>query len=221
MSETKSSGAKYSINTPVFRGAFLNVLVPRQQKDDDGNVTEQYALTALFEKGELLKDIKALATQLMTDKFGADQAKWPKPRSEANPRGWVKPWRDQYEKDPANPDADKTYDGFVGGALFLNLKTERKPEVVLQNPNIAAMAKDVYSGAYYIANISLFWYGDNPSSKGNKGIGVSLNCLQKIRDGEPLAGSQVKAASVFKPVPVDATQDASGVFEGGAEDPMA
>lgn len=212
---------KYTTNTPIFRGRFMNVLSPREQKDDDGNITQQWACTALFKKGEDLKDIKKLATELMTDKFGPDVSKWPKPRSEANPRGWSKPWRDQWEKDPKNEDADKTYEGYEGGALYLNLKSNKAPDVVLQNPEVKAMAKDIYDGAFYISHIELFWYGDNPSSKGNKGIGVSLHCVQKVEEGEPLAGSQVKAASVFKPVAVDPSKGSDAIFDGGDADPMA
>lgn len=222
---------KYFINTPVFRGRFVKVFTPEIQKNDEGEETEQYKLTALFEKGELLTEIKAKATELMTDKFGPfldaqgqPSATWPKPKSENNPKGWQKPWYDQWLKDPANKDADKTYEGFVGGALFINMKTNYKPDVVLQNPEIKAMPKDIYDGAYYIAHIELWWYGDNASSKGNKGLGVTVHALQKVKEGEPLAGSQVQGKAVFKPVPVDASQGAAAVFTGGggaAVDPMS
>lgn len=212
---------KYRINTPIFRGRFMNnIMVAKTVKDDDGNEKEQFQCTALFEKGEDLKAIKALATELMTDKFGTPD-KWPKPFSDAHPKGWHKPWADQALKDPNNPDnaGEKTYEGFQSGALFLNLKSSFPIDVVLQNPEVKAMPKDIYDGAYYMAHIELFWYGDKPSSKGNKGISAGILALQKIREGEPISSGGVKASSVFKAVEVDTSKGAGAVFED--EDPMA
>lgn len=213
---------KYRINTPVFMGRFMNnIMTAKTVEDDDGNKREQFQCTALFDKGEPLKAIKDLATELMTDKFGTAD-KWPKRRSEQHPKGWVAPWADQAQKDPKNPDnqGEKTYEGFTSGALFLNMKSSFPIDVVLQNPDVKAMPKDIYDGAFYMAHIELFWYGDKPSSKGNKGISVGILALQKIREGEPLSAGGVKAASVFKAVEVDTSKGAGAVFADD-EDPMA
>ena len=212
---------KYRINTPIFRGRFMNVFTPKTVEKDDGTTQEQFQCTALFPKGEMLKEIKNLCTELMTDKFGLDVSKWPKPFSEAHPKGWRKPWFDQASKDAANPDnhGEKTYEGFESGALAMNMKSNYPIDIVLQNPEVKAMPKDIYDGAYYIAHIDVYWYGDNPKAKGNKGIAVGVLCIQKVREGEPLTAAGVKAASVFKAVAVDTSQGAGAVFE--EDDPMA
>lgn len=213
---------KYRTNTPEFRGRFMNVFTPKTVEKDDGTTQEQFQCTALFPKGEMLKEIKNLCTELMTDKFGLDVSKWPKPFSEAHPKGWRKPWYDQASKDPKNPDNvnEKTYAGFESGALAINLKSNYPIDIVLQNPEVKAMPKDIYDGAYYIAHIEAYWYGDNPKSKGNKGIAIGVLCIQKTREGEPLTAAGVKASSVFKPVAVDTSKGAGGVFEE-EDDPMA
>jgi hypothetical protein len=212
---------KYRTNTPVFRGRFMqNILTAKTVKNDEGVERQEYQCTALFEKGEMLTAIKALCTELMTDKFGTPD-KWPKKRSDAHPKGWVAPWIDQAHKDPKNPDnaGEKTYEGYVSGALCLNLKSSYPIEVVLQDPDVHAMPKDIYDGAYYRAHIEAFWYGDKPSSKGNKGISIGILSLQKVREGEPLSAAGVKASSVFEKVSVDTSKGANAIFDE-EEDPM-
>lgn len=207
-----SGYAQYSTTTPKFRAAFVNLFTPKKKdKDADADAKDKYGLTMLFEEGEDLKEIKELGRQLMTEKFGADPKQWPK--------GWNKPWRDQAEKDKENEDATSTqYDGFVSGRLFMNASTEIQPEVVDHAVKPILNARDVYSGCYMIAHITLFWY----EKKGNKGIGVSLNTVQKVDDGEPLGGGVVKAASVFSPVKLNTKKSSSAVMDEDDEnDPMA
>lgn len=47
--------------------------------------------------------------------------------------------------------------------------------------------EEVYSGCYVQAVLTLYVY----NTSGNKGIGVSLNAIRKIKDGERLAGTVV------------------------------
>lgn len=204
-----SGYAKYACVTPTFRAAFMNLFEPRKN-DDNPSAKPKYGVTMLFDDGEDLAELKNLAVQLMTEKFGTDKAKWPK--------GFNKPWRDQGEKDKNNPDATgKTYDGFVNGRLFMNASSERQPEVTDEAVQPIVSAKAVYSGCYMRAHVTLFWY----DQKGNKGIGVSLGALQKVDDGEPLGGSAPSAASVFSPVKANKKKAASAAFEEDDEDPMA
>jgi hypothetical protein len=202
--------AAYSIVTPPFIGAFVNLLAPKKKKKPTDE--DSYGITMLFEEGEDLADVKALATQLMTDKFGTDKSKWPKK--------FNKPWRDQGEKDKTNDDADgKTYGGFVAGRLFMNASTKQQPEVVDEALQPVISAKTVYSGCKFRASITLFWY----DTDGNKGIGVSLGPVQKMDDGEPLGGGAPAAASVFSPVKTNKKKAAAANFDAGDddEDPMA
>jgi len=205
-----SGYAKYSCVTPTFRAAFVNLFEPKKNDEAEAGAKPKYGVTMLFDESEDLAEVKQLATQLMTDKFG-EKSKWPK--------GFNKPWRDQGEKDKNNPDAEgKTYDGFESGSLFMNASTEQQPEVTDEGLQPVVSAKTVYSGCYARAYITLFWY----EKKGNKGIGVSLGPVQKMDDGEPLGGSAPAAASVFSPVKHNSKKAASAAFdEDDDEDPMA
>lgn len=199
--------AAYSLVTPKFRGAFVNLHEPKKNEEDP-TAKPKYGVTMLFDEDETLSEVKALATKLMTEKFG-DKSKWPK--------GFNKPWRDQGEKDKNNPDATgKTYDGFVAGRLFMNASTEQQPEVTDEALQPVVSAKTVYSGCYMRAYITLFWY----EKKGNKGIGVSLGPVQKVDDGEPLGGAAPAAASVFSPVKGNKKKAPAASFDD-EEDPMA
>lgn len=205
-----SGYAKYSVVTPEFRGAFINAFTPKKKKKETDK--DKYGLTALFGEGETLQEIKDLATQLMTDKFG-DKKNWPK--------GFRKPWRDQEEKEHDNENATgETYDGFVAGRMFLNMTSDRQPEVTDEDVKPIMRQSDIYNGVWMIAHVTLFWY-DNES----KGVGVSCNCLQKVRDDEVLGGGGApSAASVFKPVKkLNTKKAASSVMDDSEDDddPMA
>ena len=51
----------------------------------------------------------------------------------------------------------------------------------------------MYSGCYGRASINFYPYSVN----GNKGVGVGLNNVQKLTDGERLGGSRATAESDF------------------------
>lgn len=207
---------QYNINTPKFRVSFCSIIEGKE--NDSGKI--KYGCTALFPIGESLKDIKAMATQIMTDKFGTDKAKWPKK--------FHKPWHESDDRDETNEDRDpdtKAYAGYLKGALHMNIMgADDAPEVVdnLLKPIIEK--RKVYSGCYGIANIDLFWF-EAKNKAGvvtNKGISCSMNCFQKLEDGEPLGGaSRPQASSVFAPVAVNSKKGATAVFDEDDEDPMA
>lgn len=217
-----------TLNSPVFRGGFMNVFEAKKLKQinkETGQPFEGYQITMLFLDGEKLATIKAAATKVLEAEFGPKElGKWPKPyNAEKNPNGYKVPWRDQAQKDKDNTDADKTYDGYKAGNLFMNATTyavsktgkENKPFVVDEAVADVIDKKKIYSGAYYIANLNLYWY-DNES----KGIGVSFNGIQKVDDGEPLGGQRVTAAQVFSPVKVNTKKSADAVMED-EDDPMS
>ena len=219
-----SGYAQYTVNVPIFRGAFVNLFDPKKvtRKDKKTGETiekDSWGMTMLFKDGENLDEVKALATKLMEDKFG-DKSKWPKPfHPSNNPNGWTAPWRKQWEKCEDNPDIDKSYDGFSKNGLFMNATTNRQPEVVDQKVQKILDRSRVYSGAWFMASVTLFWY-DNES----KGIGCSLGPVQLIKNDDPLGGGGISAAEAFAPVDVDGDSDAGSVFEDetdGEDDPFA
>lgn len=69
------------------------------------------------------------------------------------------------------------------------------PEVVDQQGNPIINQSEIYSGIYGRVNVTFYPY----SFGGKKGVGCGkgLNCVQKLRDGEPLSSSHVTAAQAF------------------------
>ena len=80
-------------------------------------------------------------------------------------------------------DIDRADDPAFENSWFINANTLRKPSVVDRDLNPIMQREDFYSGCY--GRASLNFYAFNVQSKG---IAAGLNNLQKLEDGEPLAG---------------------------------
>ncbi len=78
------------------------------------------------------------------------------------------------------------------GHMVITASSKTQPQIVDINVQPILNQADVYSGCYGRVNINFFSY----SNSGNKGLGCGLNCIQKIADGEPLAGG-VSAQEAF------------------------
>jgi len=100
-------------------------------------------------------------------------------------------------------DAERPDDEAYRGMFFLNASSKQRPQVVDINLNDIITPAEVYSGCY--CRVSLNFYGF--SMNGNKGIAVGLNNIQKLQDGEPLAGGS-SAADDFGDAYVDQSQQA-------------
>ncbi len=72
-------------------------------------------------------------------------------------------------------------------------KADYPPEVVDRTGNPIINQSEVYSGMYGRVNVTFFPY----SFGGKKGIGCGLGPVQKLRDGEALAGNSLSAAQAF------------------------
>lgn len=81
--------------------------------------------------------------------------------------------------DEERPDQEE-----YAGHYFLNATSKQKPGVVDKNLNEILDQTEVYSGCY--GRVSLNFYAFNQA--GNKGIGCGLQNVQKLADGESLAG---------------------------------
>lgn len=92
------------------------------------------------------------------------------------------PLRDGDEKD--NPE--------YHGCFYLNAKAGvNNPPKIFDRDHVEIMDRsEVYSGCYVQASISLYVYNKGA----NRGIGVGLRGIRKIKDGEPLSGSTVTAS---------------------------
>ncbi len=81
-------------------------------------------------------------------------------------------------------DVDRTEDSAFEGCMFVNANSTRKPEIVDKNRDAIMSNDEFYSGCYGRASLNFYAYNAN----GNKGIACGLNNLQKLEDGERLAG---------------------------------
>lgn len=169
-----------NLNTPKFRVSFPKVFKPELNKLSGKS---EYSVVAIFDKGADLSALKKAAQQAAIDKWGPDVSKHPK-----NLRS---PFRDQSEKakDGVLPA------GHVEGAIFMNLKSPKRPGVVDQDVQSILDESLFYAGCYAIADVNPYAY----DQAGNRGISFGLNNIQKVADGEPFSGRPTPEAS-FKPV---------------------
>lgn len=80
-------------------------------------------------------------------------------------------------------DDERSDDPAFEGMYFINANSQRKPSIVDKDLNPIMGKEEFYSGCYGRASIN--FYAFNVSSKG---IAAGLNNLQKLEDGEMLAG---------------------------------
>jgi hypothetical protein len=76
---------------------------------------------------------------------------------------------------------------------FLNAKSDRKPGIVDKDLNEILDPDEVYSGCWGRASINFYPYDFN----GNRGVGVGLNNIQKLKDGERLGAALATAEDDF------------------------
>ena len=89
-------------------------------------------------------------------------------------------------------DVERPDDEAYANSYFINANSTTAPGIVDGDCNPIITHSEVYSGVYGRASITFYAFNSN----GNRGIAVSLNNLQKIKDGEPL-GSKASAESDF------------------------
>lgn len=80
-------------------------------------------------------------------------------------------------------DEERSDDPAYKGMMFINASSTRKPTIVDKDLNPIMSQDEFYSGCYGRASIN--FYAFNVQSKG---IAAGLNNLQKLADGESLAG---------------------------------
>ena len=76
---------------------------------------------------------------------------------------------------------------------FLNATSTQKPGIVDKDLNEILDPDEVYSGCWGRASINLYAFNTN----GNKGVGVGLNNIQKLKDDEPLGAARASAEDDF------------------------
>jgi hypothetical protein len=156
----------------------------------------------LFAKGADISKLKAACKTACEKKWGADAKKWPK-----NLR---LPFRDQAERAKQDDDGnDYLPDGYVAGAMYLNLKSQKRPGLVNANVEDIIDESDFYGGCYARAQVNAAAY----DQKGNAGVSLYVNHIQKLRDGESFGSAARNASDVFEPVTEGGSKTAGGMFD--------
>lgn len=76
---------------------------------------------------------------------------------------------------------------------FLNANSTQKPGIVDKDLNEILDPDEVYSGCWGRASINFYAFNTN----GNKGVGVGLNNIQKLKDDTRLGAARASAESDF------------------------
>lgn len=160
--------------TSVFRASFCHVM--EKGKTVDGK--EKYMVTMLFPKKETdLKALRAAMKAAAVDKFGENEAKWPK-----------------FTQNPIKDGDGKPYDGYAGN-WYVYASSDKKPTCVYTNNKEIVNKDEIYSGCYGRAVIRAFGY----NKAGKIGISFGLEFFQKVKEGEPFTG-RGRAEDFFTPM---------------------
>ena len=165
MNETNST----KVVTGKVRFCYVNVFEPTALNDGD---TPKYNVCILIPKSDT-KTLEAVRKAIEAAKVAG------KPKL-ADKNGKIPstvktPLRDGDEERGDDP----AYEGM----MFINANSTRKPSIVDKDLNPIMSQEEFYSGCYGRASIN--FYAFNVQAKG---IAAGLNNLQKLEDGEMLAG---------------------------------
>lgn len=155
--------------TGKVRFCYVNVFEPTAMNEDD---TPKYNICILIPKDDA-KTIEKINKAIEAAKQ-AGKAKLADKNGRI-PANLKLPLRDGDEERPDDPAFEDHY--------FINANSMRQPSIVDRSLNPIMSRDEFYSGCYGRASIN--FYAFNVSSKG---IAAGLNNLQKLEDGEMLAG---------------------------------
>jgi hypothetical protein len=166
------------VRTGKVRFSYLNVWKPKAMVE---GAEPKYSVALLIPKKDkaTVDAIKKATEHVEAEVKAKNKGKLP-------PK-WKTPLRDGDEEKPD----DEAY----AGHYFINANNKKKPGVVDATREPILDEGDVYSGCYGRAFIAFFSF----DTAGNRGVGCSLEALQKLEDGEPF-GSAIRAENAFDDV---------------------
>ncbi len=89
-------------------------------------------------------------------------------------------------------DEEREGDAAYANSYFITARSSTQPKIVDRNIQAILDQDEVYSGCYGRASINFYPF----NTSGSVGVGVGLNAIQKIKDGERLGGG-VSADDAF------------------------
>ena len=172
------------ITTTEVRLSYVNVFVARE--DQSGRL--KYGVTCLLPKTDV-NGYNMLMQAIQTE-------------AQAEANGKLKGVSIQHVKHPIHDGDGVTQNGTPFGdeckghwVFTASAKIDYPPQVVDKYVNPIMDQSEIYSGIYANVTVNFFPY----MFTGKKGIGAGLGNVQKVSDGEPLAGGRT-AQQDFTPV---------------------
>lgn len=170
MSQTK-------VITGKVRFSYAQVFEPKAMNESS---TPKYSISLVIPK-EDKKTLDKIKAAIASATEEGKSSKW----GGKLPKNLKTPLRDGDEE----REDDEVYEG----AMFVNANSSNKPGIVDADLNPILDKSEFYSGCYGRASINFYPYDSN----GSKGIACGLNNLQKLEDGERLAGGGASAEEDF------------------------
>lgn len=182
-----------NIITPEFRAAFVGLFKATAPKDNP-NGAKKYSMRAVFMPESDLATLKEQAKIAAEEKWGAGKV----------PKTIRSPFRTNEELE--NPIPGVPDDAVV---MTFSANEDRRPGVVDKNLQDIIDDSEVYSGAWFRAQVRAYAY-DNA---GNKGVSFGLQNVQKLRDDEPLGRGKVPASKAFEAFGGGSSKSAANLFD--------
>lgn len=179
MTEAKKNPTKL-VTPDVVRLCYLHVLEPKE--NDKGEKKYQCSILVPKSAKATLDAYKKCIEAVKVDPYSAK--KWGVAVGKV-PGELKLPLRDGETKADEHPE--------YAGHFFFNATSDLQPGIIDLKLQKILDPTEIYSGMY--ARVSVEFYAFNNS--GNKGIAAALLNIQKVRDGEPLAGTRSKPEDDF------------------------
>ena len=175
------------------RISFANIWEPKSINGSE----EKYSVSCIIPKGD-----KKTLTRIHKAVEAAKEAGMSKKWGGKIPPNLKLPLRDG--------DIDRPDDEAYADAMFINASSKDAPQIVDRHVQPIMDSMECGSGDY--CNVSVNFYAFN--ANGNRGVAAGLGNIQKIKDGERLAG-KASAASDFTELEDD--ENPEDIF-GGEDD---
>ena len=194
MAKQRMKSELVKIVTPEFRAGFPALFEARKANPTSATEKAKFSIVMLFQVADTaqskkenrskvdLEPLKNLVRNVIIEKFGADRTKWPK--FGVNSGELQTPFR----KGDVPEKKDKP--GFGEGIEFAAASTLNKPGIVQpwagpdNRPAPLTVPSDFYGGCYARATVNAYYW----EYMGKMGVSLSLQNVQKLRDGEPFGG---------------------------------
>ena len=168
--------ASTKVITGKVRFSYVNIFKSRSFNGGD----EKFSICLLIPKDDK-KTLSAINSAVNAAIQDGISGKW----NGKKPASLKLPLRDG---DVDRPDAPE-----YAGMYFINANSTQKPGIVDKDLMEVIDPDEVYSGCYGRASINFYAFNSN----GNRGVGVGLNNIQKLAEGERLGATRASAQDDF------------------------